>query len=261
VDCAEIRSGFVNGGVPEGPAVAAHLELCPHCRELFEKEAALGRGLAQAVLPSPEPGDLLRVIEADLSREVGVRARLRAWPTRLRAALLLGVALTLLLCSQLVLLPRDDFGELGVTFWVIAGVLVVWLLVGSLWLLDGATAPVSTARLGRGLALVLLLVPAGAALMTYEASSAWSRPEICFGYGGVLVAPFVVVAWLIERRDRVPVSSLVVVGALAGVAANLLLHVHCPSAHLGHLLLGHATIGVTWALVLGLLSGKLQRST
>jgi predicted anti-sigma-YlaC factor YlaD len=259
VDCAEIRSGFVSGGIPEGPAVTAHVEHCPHCRELFEKGAALGRQLAQAVLPAPRPDDLLRAVEADLSREVGLRARLRAWPTRLRAAFLLGVAVALFLGSQLLLLPRDDFAELGMTFWIAGGFLVVWLLVGSLWLLHGATAPVATARLGSGLASVLLLVPACTALMAYETSSAWASPEICFGYGGVLVVPFVVAAWLVERRDRVPLPSLVVVGALAGVVANLLLHVHCPSAHLGHLLLGHASIGVAWALGLGLLLGKLQR--
>ena len=260
VDCAEIRSGFLSGNVPEGTGVAAHIEACPQCRELFEKGAELGKRLAQAVLPAAEPGDLFRAVQADLSREVGGRARLRAWPTWLRAVLLVGVGLLLLLGSQLVVLPRSDFGELGVTFWLLACFLAIWLLGGSLWLLHVATAPVSTARLGERLALVLLLVPAGAAVMAYEVSASWANPGFCFGYGGVWAAPFVVVAWLLERRDRVPLHSLVVVGALAGVVANLLLHVHCPSLHLGHLLLGHASIGVAWALVLGLLAGRLQRA-
>ncbi len=258
MDCAEIRSGFVSGGIPDGPAVAAHLELCPQCRELFEKGAQLGRRLARAVLTAPEAGDLLRAVEADLSREVGARARLRAWPTWLRASLLVGFGLLLLLGSQLVVLPRSDFAELGWAFWLIAGFLVMWLLVGSLWLLHVATAPLSTARLGQRLALGLLLVPVATAVMAYEANATWASPGFCFTYGGLLAAPFVVVAWLLERRDRVPAASLLVVGALAGVTANLLLHVHCPSVHLGHLLLGHASIGVAWALGLGLLSGRLQ---
>jgi hypothetical protein len=67
-------------------------------------------------------------------------------------------------------------------------------------------------------------------------------------------------AWLFERRDTVPPTALVSAGALAGVAANLLLHAHCPSAHLGHLLLGHASIGVMWAVTLGVLSRSFQRS-
>jgi hypothetical protein len=158
-----------------------------------------------------------------------------------------------------VLLPRSDFGEAGLTFWLIVGFLLVWLLVGSLWLLQGVTAPVGNAGMGPGLAIVLLLVPAAVAVMAYEAGAVWLEPIFCFGYGTVLVAPFIVVAWLLERRDRAPTQALVVVGALAGIAANLLLHVHCPASHLGHLLLGHATIGAAWALGLGLVAARLQR--
>jgi hypothetical protein len=66
--------------------------------------------------------------------------------------------------------------------------------------------------------------------------------------------------WLFERRDRVPLVVRISAGALAGIAANLLLHTHCPSAHLGHLLLGHASVGVAWALVLSLLSRLSPRA-
>src|SRR5688572_8060892 len=119
VDCAEIRSGFRSGNVPEGPGVSEHIAVCPQCRELFEKGAELGRRLARAVLAAPEPGDLFRAVEAGLSREVGARARMRAWPTWLRAALLGGVGLSLLLGSQLLVLPRSDIAQLGLAFWLI----------------------------------------------------------------------------------------------------------------------------------------------
>jgi hypothetical protein len=74
-----------------------------------------------------------------------------------------------------------------------------------------------------------------------------------------LVVPVLLLLWLLERRDAPPLSVLVAAGGLAGLAANLLLHVHCPSVQLAHLLLGHASIGAAWAVVLGLLLGRLQR--
>jgi hypothetical protein len=70
----------------------------------------------------------------------------------------------------------------------------------------------------------------------------------------------VILYWLFERREIVPVRALVTAGALAGVAANLLLHAHCGSAHPGHLLLGHASIGVVWALALRLVGAARQPS-
>src|SRR5262249_39705782 len=93
-----------------------------------------------------------------------------------------------------------------------------------------------------------------------QAAGSWNQPSICFGYGAALVTPFLLLAWLFERRDSVPVSTLVIVGALARIAAHLLLHPHCARVRLGPLLRGHAGIGVAWALGLGLLSGRVQRA-
>ena len=93
-----------------------------------------------------------------------------------------------------------------------------------------------------------------------EAAEAWGSPASCFSYGAGLVAPFLLLFWLFERRDYVPSSVMVSAGGLAGLTANLLLHAHCSSAHLGHLLLGHASIGVVWALLLGTLAKPLGLS-
>jgi hypothetical protein len=105
-------------------------------------------------------------------------------------------------------------------------------------------------------AIAALVVPIGSEMP--GATEAYGNPMGCFLYGSALIVPFVLLYWLFERRDSVPVTSLVSAGALAGIAANLLLHAHCFSAHLGHLLLGHASIGAVWALGLGLLSRPLQ---
>ena len=263
MECAEIRDSFVAGRLPSGVAVEAHLEVRPHCSELFENDARLGRSLAQAALPEVPPGDLFALVERDVSREVGLRARLRALPTRLRAGILVGVV-GVLRGFQLLLHRRPDFAEYSPgLFWAIAVALLVALVLGALLVMRGASAPLGSSNRERGLAVALLLAPALAALLAPLGTSspdatAWADPSGCFSYGAALVVPLVVLYWLFERRDSVPLSALMTAGALAGLAANLLLHAHCSSANLPHLLLGHASIGAVWALALRLVRGSPQ---
>lgn len=266
MDCAEIRNGFVAGRVPAGPEVDEHLLGCPHCRELFERQAELGRRLALAVPPTVELGELFALLERDVQRETGLRARLRALPSRVRAGALVGVAVALL-AFELGFRRRADFAAFSpVVFWGVVAALVLGVLVGAVRLTRGAAVPLSSAARERWVAVAFLILPAVALLVvpigsgTPEAAESWGHPGRCFFYGAALVAPFLLLYWLFERRDHVPSAALVSAGALAGIAANLLLHAHCPSAHLGHLLLGHASIGAVWALWLGLLSRPLQLS-
>jgi hypothetical protein len=260
VDCAEIRQGFASGLVPEGPAVTEHVRVCPHCRELFEHGAALGRQLAQAGLPLPEPGDLFNAVERDLQDEVGLHARLRALPSWARATALVAIGVALF-AFQLFFDMRSDLGAYGLdVFGAVTLLLGAGLVWGALRLVRGVSRP---ARGEVALAVVLLALPL---LVTFvvplgslydDPESTWGSPADCFNYGAALVLPIVALAWLFERRDRIPVAALVSAGALAGVAANLLLNAHCASVHLGHLLLGHASIGIAWALGLLLVSRLL----
>lgn len=269
MDCAEIRSGFVAGRVPDGPDVDAHLKWCPHCRELFERGAQLGRRLALAVLPVVEPGDLFARIDQEVSREVGLRARLRALPTRVRGSLLAGGVGLSFLVAQLFMRRRSDLEQYSPgLFWVVVALLVGAVLFGALRLVRGASAPLHVAERDGTFAVALLALPALLALLAplgdahgaaEDAAVAWSTSGNCFTFGAIAVVPFLLLAWLLERRDRVPFVALASAGALAGVGANLLLHVHCASSHLGHLLLGHASVGLAWALVLGLFGQKLWR--
>ena len=256
LECADIRRSFVAGRIPAGPQLEAHLQGCPSCRDLFEHEARLGRQLAQAVLPEVEPGELFALVGRDLEGEVGARATLRALPTWLRASLLSAVA-GALLATQLLWRPRPDLAAYSpAIFWLELLLLGGATAVGALRLLRGPSAPLGSAgpMLPATLLLVtalgVLLVPFGASSL--ETFSAWGQPGNCFVYGALLVAPLLALYWLFERRDRPPVTALVTAGAVAGVAANLLLFAHCPSAHPGHLLLGHVSIGVAWAFLLSL---------
>jgi hypothetical protein len=270
LDCAEIRGDFVAGHVPDGPAAQAHLEVCPQCRELFAHGAQLGRRLALSVLPTVEAADLFARVDQELSREAGLRGRLRALPTRTRTALVAGVVGLTFLTVQLFMRRRVDWAEYSPTlFWSVAALLVGAFCFGLQRLLRGATAPLHVAERDRTFAILLLVLPALLALVAPLGAAhgdienpalAWATSGNCFALGAAAVVPFLALAWLLERRDHVPLVALALAGALSGVAANLLLYVHCGSEHLGHLLLGHASIGLTWALALGFI-GRVSRAT
>jgi hypothetical protein len=262
VDCAEIRSNFLAGRVPEGAAVSAHLEGCAACRELFESDARLGRALSLGAVAAPAAEQLLERVSSELEREAGLRARVRALPSTTRLVALVGLALALA-GYQLLINRRVDFASYSpAVFWSVACVLVASLGWGGWVLLRGTLVPLG-ARRARW-APLLLLLPALLALL----APLGAKPEVgalgdgagaCFGYGAALVVPVLILLWLSERRDSVPLSAVVLAGAVAGLSANLLLHAHCASAELGHLLGGHASIGVAWSVALALLSGRLQR--
>lgn len=256
LDCAEIRAGFLAGGVPSGPEVEHHLRGCPTCRELFEGDARLGRGLAGSVLPQLEANELFVLVERDVEADTGLRARLRALPTSARLTAVFSFALATV-AWHAVMRPREALGGVysPVALWLLLAALLAALFYGSRWLLRGVGVAGSGRE--RTLALVLLGLPALTALLAPlgalhapEALSAWGSPAACFSYGALSGLPLLVLFWLFERRDHLPLSALVTAGALSGVAANALLHCHCASANWLHLLLGHATIGVAWALVL-----------
>lgn len=256
LDCAEIRAGFLTGGVPTGPAVEDHLRSCPTCRALFDDEARLGRSLAGSLLPQPAASNLFAVVQRDIEAETGLRARLRSLPTSTRLAIVFGTALVIVGWHAL-LWPRQPLGGpySPVALWLLLAALLAALFFGARWLLRGVTSAASGRE--RVLALSLLGVPALVALVAPlgavhapEALAAWGSPGVCFSYGALSGVPLLVLFWLFERRDRVPLPALAAAGALSGIAANALLHCHCASANLPHLLLGHATIGAAWALLL-----------
>lgn len=268
MECAEIRSGFVSGRVPDGPAVTSHVQACPHCRVLFESDARLGRQLALGVLEVPEPGELFRAVSLDLEGETGLRSRMRSLSTSTRATALLMLAV-MLAGGQLLLNRRQDFASYSpLVFWGISLILFVALGAGAWRLARGPLLPLDSSRARWPLPLLLmlpallaLLAPLGASPRGLREEGAdWGRPAACFSYGAVLVVPLLLWWWLGERRAAVPLAGLLTASAVAGLSANLLLHAHCSSVHWGHLLLGHASIGVVWAIGCRLLAGRRQRS-
>jgi hypothetical protein len=76
-----------------------------------------------------------------------------------------------------------------------------------------------------------------------------SRAMACFLYGSVLALPFVLMAWASDRWDHRRLGRLLLVAAGGGVVGNFVLHLHCPLTDPMHILVGHALIGVAYAVV------------
>jgi hypothetical protein len=267
VDCADIRDAFLADKLPQGAEVEEHVRWCPHCQELLEGRGLLGEQLAGVRGQAPDP-DLLAAVERDLAQEKGVRAWLRSRPTPVRFALVLSTA-ALVFIAILTAMPRQDLAYAADNRWVAVAVLFV---LGAVLGFDGALRVLGRAqpRSLVGAALTVLLLPLLVALLPEaELAQATTRgmgadfpryAGLCFFMGVLVSAPVGTVLWFASRDDRLTLSSLLFVAGGAGVAANLAMHAHCSINHPGHLIAGHATIGVAWLLALLLMNRLLKKA-
>jgi len=246
MDCAQIRDAFVQGVVLPNEAVQAHLALCPHCHELFEHDAELGRALAaQATAGAAFPEDIFEHIAAGVARETGPRAWLRSRPTGLRFQLLV-LAVILLVVAGGLLRHRPDLAEypLARQVLLLGGYFVLLLLTTRKELAVSARRDDHVSWFLAALALPVLaaFVPATEASRHLGPGGALN----CFVYGGLFTVPLAALFWAVDRDDRPTLRSVCLSAAALGLAANLVLELHCPNGNLLHLLLGHASIGAAW---------------
>jgi len=249
MDCAQIRDAFVRGEVLPIDVVRAHLEVCPHCSELFARDAELGRSLAsEASLAVPFPDALFEQLEARVAGEAGLRAWLRSRPTHLRGMLVvLGVLLVVLFGG--IAKQRPDFADyptlrvalvLGLYF-----VVIVLSAAKELTLAPRRGGLADNPALlvgGLGLPFLVAFLPATEASRHFGPEGALS----CFSYGAALTVPVALLLWAFDRDDKPSLRTVGLSAVALGLSANLVLELHCPNGNAVHLVLGHASIGLAW---------------
>ena len=253
VDCAEIRQGFLTGGVPSGPSVDEHLRGCAHCNELFANPGEVGRRLAAVASRVPRGvAEQLLVTESLIAHERGPRAFLRSRSTRMRWAL--SLILPALLLGRELLRKGVSLRELGTTR-MLAGLLLLGLLgVVAHSALQPLPTERRTARLRSILALVAWCLPSLLWLLPESPVSAENfsssgfplRSLTCFGYGSALAAPSFALLWALDRSERVPYRVWALAAGLVALLSSLILLLHCPSTQRAHLIAGHFSIGLAW---------------
>ena len=252
MDCAEIRQGFVTGGVPSGRSVDEHRRECAHCNELFVGDAELGLGLTRVAAVAPQGfGEQLFATESLIAEERGVRAFLRSRSTRVRWALSLSLPAVLLVREWVH--RRAPLRELGTTR-LLAGLLLL-VLLGVV--VNSALRPLPierrAARLRSVLSLfawclpcVLWFAPEAPVHAENISSGGFAlRSLTCFGYGSALSAPSFALLWAFEREQRVSYRVWALAAGMVALLSSLILVLHCPSTNRAHLT-GHFSIGLVW---------------
>jgi hypothetical protein len=256
--CSDTEAALGRGEQPRGDDALAHVRSCPLCAALVSAGPDLVRGLGHLDETSgPDNtaalGGLLDRIETEVDQERGLR-RLKSLKTLWRISLAIAPALGYLAITPGVARRSDwpvyPMGRLGVE---IAGYLLLTGLVARAELRPAHRRPAVAA--GWLVALLALTLPALVALVgpahtdwpdSLQGTGAdfWPRALACLRFGLLLAAP--VGAWLLVLGRRGPGSfgDVALVAALGSLAGNLALHVHCPLTGLGHLLVGHASVGL-----------------
>jgi hypothetical protein len=256
MDCADIRDSFVGGRVPPSARVQAHLAECPQCRELFEQDADLGRSLAsEAALPMVFSAALFDQVGARVAQETGVRAWLRARPSKLRFLLVVLSMLAAVGIGGLLKLRADITVYPGARLVLLLGSYLTFILLAFgkelfLSVRRGALGDyVGLLVAALGLPFLIALAPATEASALHGPAGALG----CFGYGALLTLPTAALLWAFDRDDRLSVRTVCLSAAALGLSANLVLELHCPNGNLSHVLLGHASLGLVWLLAWALL--------
>jgi hypothetical protein len=251
MDCAEIRDAFARGVVLANADVQAHLRVCLHCRELFQRDAALGRSLASAADASvPFPEAFFGQLEARIARETGLRAWLRSRPSKLRFLL---AALSVLAAVGVggVLKIRPDFsGYSRARLVLLLGLYALGILVAFgrelvLSVRRGSASDHFGLLLGAlGLPFLIAFAPATEASRGFGPGGALG----CFAFGALLTLPTAALLWAFDRDDQLSLRTVCSSAAALGLSANLVLELHCPNGNRLHVLLGHASLGLAWLL-------------
>lgn len=256
MNCSDVHHAIREGRADE-PSVLAHAETCDSCAELLAESGALGLALADLpvlppVLEAPRPDRAWAAIQS----ERGFWAWGRGLSTPVKA---MGMVVTVVLVLAGVLWghPRPDLAaypmdRMALVLGVLGAVLgiVAWARMRPLH-----RAPLTwrTSLVLASVAIPLVVAGLDEAVTGHMASMNkgpfWPVTINCFVTGSGLGLAVALLAQWFERRQQQPLVVVGLSAAAMGLTGNIAMQLFCPITDPMHLLLGHASIGVAWAIV------------
>ena len=255
MDCREIRERLLRDGIlPVGPEVDAHNRECASCATLSAGGGALAARLAHPESAAVDVDGMFRSLSGQIDAERGLLAWLRSRPTGARRLLIVAAAFPIATFLSFASGLRSD---LGIYPQIRMAAVLAVLLGAALWLLVTGTRPlhrhqpsplasILTALLGVAVGFAVALLP-----VAHEPSPGAPGTLQCYLGGLVVGLPLLLAAILLRRHASL--GGALLFAASAGLTSNLVIQLTCSAVDHAHLVLGHATVGLTYAtLVVGL---------
>lgn len=227
-------------------------------------------GTPQAA-PGLDPRELdalfARVAADTVDRAPNVRDHVRELRSRARVPLAVGAALVVGLVTLLVVGLRVELGGAQVVIrYAVAmlGIAAIVALMFSLSLRGLYRRPLG----GWGWVAITaaLLAPVALAVMPWLWDTGQAAPHVgigvpCLTLGLVTAALVGAAIWLFQRGPARAPWRLVAAAAGGGLTAFAMLQLHCPTHDVTHLLIGHASVGLVLAALVGVASWLRRRRT
>ena len=248
MDCREIRERLLRDGAPPvGAEVDAHNSECASCAALSASGGALATTLTHPEVVSVDVDGMFRSLRGQIEAERGVLAWFRSRPTGARRLLLTAASFPI---AALLLWRGGLRSDFGVYPQLRMAAILVALLGTAFWLLVTATRPLHRPQpsslasivwslLGVGVGFAIALLP-----VAHEPTPGAPGTLQCYLAGLVIGLPLLLGAILLRRHASLGAALLF--SACAGLTSNLVIQLSCSAVDHTHLVLGHATVGLTY---------------
>lgn len=256
MNCSETRDRILRSSIDD--EVHAHLEQCEACSELAETDGRLAKALGRTPPPAPTPDRFAKISQITSEQDGEAVWRLRSMPTNRRISIGLCAALIGgVVC--LLLLPRPDMGVYPMMrMGIVLGAMFIATAFGVVLSMPKSYKPRHPVTLRLALLIFLLLIPFIPALLPvvshgHPASTTdmglLKSAGACIGFGTLAAFPALIGIRLLQRESELRLWPTIYAGVAAALGANIALQAHCPIVDTGHLVVGHAMLGIVYAVL------------
>lgn len=256
MNCSQARERILQSSIDDD--TQAHIDGCEACAELAASEGQLAHALGTVASPAPDPDGFAKVTQITSEQDADAVWRLRAMPTNRRAAIGLCAALIGAIV-YLLAWRRPDWGVYPMMrMGLVAGSMLIATGFGVVLSMPRSYRPERPFAVRLGLFTFLLAIPFVPALFppahaAHAASmvppSLWVGATKCLGLGSLAAVPALLTIRLLQRDAKLELWPTLFSALAAAVGANIALQFHCPIVDPMHLVAGHATLGLVYALL------------